>query len=82
MMGVSNVLAQDDYYWPDADYDSSIPTFEEVLGYAPGEEVSWHRDTMKYFDALQAAAPDQVLITEYAESWQGRETHLRCYLFA
>ncbi len=73
MLGANNVLAQDDYFWPNADYDPSIPTFEEVLEYAPGEKVAWHRDTITYFNALQAAAPDQVKITEYAESWQGRE---------
>ena len=42
-------LAQDDYFFPGADYDPSIPTFEDVLGYAPGERITWHRDaTVSY----------------------------------
>lgn len=58
--------------WPGVDYDPSVPTFEQVLGYAPGERISSHAAVIKYFDALKAAIPDQVTITPYAESWQGR----------
>lgn len=66
--------AQDDFeYWPDPDYDPAIPTIEEVLGYSPGDEITWHRDALSYFEALQAAAPERMTITEYAQSWQGRE---------
>lgn len=65
---------QDEFiYWPNADYDPAIPTVEEILGYAPGERITWHRDALKYFDALAAAAPDRMVITEYARSWQNRE---------
>jgi hypothetical protein len=70
----SVTYSQNDFtYWPDADYDPAIPTVEEVLGYAPGERITWHRDALKYFDALAAAAPNRVVITEYARSWQNRE---------
>ncbi|MEZ5490634.1 MAG: M14 family metallopeptidase [Gammaproteobacteria bacterium] len=67
-------LAQDDFdYWPDADYDPAIPTVEQVLGYQPGERITWHRDAIRYFQALAAAAPERVQVNEYARSWQGRE---------
>ena len=32
-----------------------------------------HRDAIRYFEALAAAAPERMQITEYATSWQGRE---------
>lgn len=60
-------------YWPGADYDPAIPSVEDVLGYAPGERITWHRDALRYFEALADAAPERVLLTEYARSWQGRE---------
>lgn len=66
--------AQDDFvYWPEPDYDPAIPSIEEVLGYGPGERISWHRDAIRYFEALAEAAPDRIELTEYARSWQGRE---------
>ena len=68
------VLAQDDFvYWPDANYDPAIPTVEEVLGYKAGDRITWHGDAIRYFEALAAAAPDRMLITEYARSWEKRQ---------
>jgi len=67
-------LAQDDFvYWPNSNYDPAIPTIEQVLGYQPGERITWHRDAIRYFEALASAAPDRIVLTEYARSWQGRE---------
>jgi len=67
-------LAQEDFvYWPDANYDPAIPTVAQVLGYRPGERITWHHDAIRYFEALAAAAPERVVLTEYARSWQGRE---------
>jgi len=66
--------AQDDFvFWPDADYDPAIPTFESVLGYAPGEQITWHRDAIRYFEALAAAAPDRIAVQPYATTWEGRD---------
>lgn len=59
--------------WPNADYDPAIPTPESVLGHASGERITWHRDTVRYFEALAAAAPGRVSLHRYAESWEGRE---------
>ncbi|NOR19562.1 MAG: peptidase [Xanthomonadales bacterium] len=66
--------AQEDFvFWPDADYDPAIPTVEEVLGYSSGERITWHRNAVRYFEALAKAAPDRVSVSPYAESWEGRE---------
>jgi hypothetical protein len=72
---LSNIaLAQDDFeFWPNANYDPVIPSIEDVLGYSPGEKITWHRDAIKYFEALAQAAPDRVILKEYARSWQDRE---------
>jgi len=73
LMG-TNVMAQDEFiFWPGADYDPNIPSVEDVLGYAPGERVTWHRDAIRYFEALAEAAPDRISVSRYAESWEGRE---------
>ncbi len=74
ILGTSQSGAQDNFvFWPDANYDPTIPTFESVLGYGPGEQITWHRDAIRYFEALAAAAPDRLLITRYATTWEGRE---------
>jgi len=69
-----SLYAQDDFeYWPDTNYDPAIPTVFDVLGYQPGERITWHRDAIRYFQALAEAAPDRVELVEYARSWQNRE---------
>ena len=66
--------AGDDFvFWPDADYDPAIPTFSEVLGYNPGERITWHANAIRYFEALAVAAPDRISVTPYAKSWEGRD---------
>ena len=70
----NSATAQDDFvFWPDAVYDPAIPTVEDVLGYATGERITWHRDAIRYFEALAAAAPERISVTRYAESWEGRD---------
>ncbi len=59
-------------YWPGADYDPAIPTVKDVLGFEAGERITTPSDILRYVEALQAAAPDRVTITEYARSWQHR----------
>jgi hypothetical protein len=66
--------AQDDFvFWPNADYDPAIPSFEDVLGYKPGERITWHANAIRYFEALAEAAPGRISITQYATSWEGRQ---------
>ena len=64
--------AQDFEYWPGTEYDASIPTAEEILGYRIGDRITSHAGLMKYLEALESAAPGQVRILEYARSWEGR----------
>lgn len=59
--------------WPGAEYNSSIPTMKQILGYHPGERISNHSQMVKYFKALEQAAPDRIKLFDYAQSWEGRE---------
>ena len=69
-----NANAEDGFvFWPDADYDPAVPSFEDVLGYAPGERITWHANAIRYFEALVKAAPDRISVNQYAKSWEGRE---------
>lgn len=72
-LGAQNSGQDDFVFWPDANYDPAIPTIESVLGYQPGEKITWHRDVIRYFEALAEAAPDRIVLQEYARSWQDRE---------
>ncbi len=58
--------------WPGADYDPTIPTTEEVLGFEIGSELARHAEVRRYFDALSAAAPDRVRLFDIGQSWHGR----------
>ena len=74
ILAVNLANAQDKFeFWPDADYDPAIPTVEDVLGYATGDRITWHRDAIRYFEALATAAPDRVSVARYARSWEGRD---------
>ncbi len=59
--------------WPGTNYDASIPTVHQILGYQIGERISSHADMLRYFDALQQAAPKRIKLQQYATSWQGRK---------
>jgi hypothetical protein len=60
-------------YWPGASYDPAIPAHQKVLGYGPGDRISWHRDLMRYMEALALAAPNRMRIFEYGRTWEGRK---------
>jgi len=72
-MSLQANAADDFVFWPNADYDPAIPTFEDVLGYKPGEKITWHANAVRYFEALNKAAPDRITIAPYATSWEGRK---------
>ncbi|MCY3772647.1 MAG: M14 family zinc carboxypeptidase [Gemmatimonadetes bacterium] len=65
--------AQDFEYWPGTQYDASVPTAMEILGYHIGDRITSHAGLMKYLEALESALPGQVRILEYARSWEGRK---------
>jgi len=71
-MSTGVAKAQDFEYWPGTEYDTSVPTAEEILGYRIGDRITSHAGLMKYLEALESAVPDQVQILEYARSWEGR----------
>ena len=58
--------------WPGATYDPDIPTIEQVTGHGPGERITWASDVIRYFEALAKAAPDRIVVKEYAKTWEGR----------
>ena len=60
-------------FLPGVAYDPAIPTIESVLGKPSGERITPAADVVRYFRALQKAAPDRIKVTTYAKSWQGRE---------
>jgi hypothetical protein len=70
----TQATAQEEFvFWPNANYDPSIPTVEDVLGHRSGDRITWHRDAIRYFEALEAAVPDRVSVSRYAQSWEGRD---------
>ena len=66
-----NSQVETGYYLPDADYDNSIPSPEEFLGYQIGE---WHinHSLLAQYMYLIAEKSDRAIIYEYARSYQHR----------
>ncbi len=64
--------AQADPLLGDQAYDAATPTLRSVLGYDPGDRITWSQDAVQYLRALAAAAPDRMKVVEYARTWQGR----------
>ncbi len=59
--------------WPGAEYNASIPTVKQVLGYEIGQRISSHADMVRYFKALEQAAPSRIKVMQYATTWEGRQ---------
>jgi len=59
--------------WPNTQYDPAIPTHSQVLGYGVGERITNHADMLRFFEALERAAPERIKVFEYAHSWEGRK---------
>ncbi len=70
---LSLASAQKFDFWPGAQYDPAIPTFEKVLGFEPGTRHATHADIVRYFEALAAAAPARIKVFEYGKTWEGRK---------
>ena len=64
--------AQSFEYWPGAQYDSSIPTQKQVLGFDAGERIVWSNQSVQYLEALAKAAPTRMKVFDYGKSWEGR----------
>ena len=50
----------------------SPPTQDAVLGHAPGTRITRPAEVRRYFEALRAAAPERMVIGDYATTWEGR----------
>ena len=59
------------YYLPDIEYDNSIPSPQDVLGYQIGEWHISHDQQYMYMKQLAAASP-RVQLVEYARSYEHR----------
>jgi len=59
--------------WLGSQYDSNIPTFNQVLGYDVGEKITNHSNMIRYFEALESAAPNRIKLFEYGRTWEGRK---------
>ncbi|MBX2873674.1 MAG: zinc carboxypeptidase [Saprospiraceae bacterium] len=59
------------YYLPDIEYDSDIPTPEQVLGYQIGE---WHitHDQLLFYMRTVAAASPRMQLVEHGRTYEGR----------
>ena len=55
-------------FWPGAQYDPSVPTFLEVLGHQPGQEIVSHVEILLYLRALEAADPTGCRSTNMREA--------------
>ena len=73
LLGSVSYAADKFVFWPNAEYDPAIPSFEDVLGYRPGERITWHGDAVRYFEALASASPKRITVHRYAKSWEGRD---------
>ncbi len=69
---ITSIYAQEFEYIPGTDYDSNIPTVEQVLGYKSGDVITSHGDMVSYFKVLEIAAPDRVKIFSYGKTWENR----------
>ncbi len=64
-------FAQEFQFYPKAEYDSAIPTLEQVVGHKWGEKITMHHEVEKYIHRL-AEVSKNVRLVKYAETWEGR----------
>ena len=74
LMLVSNAAANEEYnLWPNTEYNINIPTHTQVLGYKVGERITSYADMLRFFEALELAAPKRIKLFEYGRTWEGRK---------
>jgi len=68
----ADAVAEMDYYLPqNVNYDSSVPTPEEVISMVPGEWHVRHDQLVKYMHAL-AESSDRISIKEFGRTYENR----------
>ena len=60
-------------FWPGTSYDAKVPTFQQVLGYEPGDKVTSFAGVVRYMEALAAANPARMKMFDYGQTWEGRK---------
>jgi len=74
MLNPLTSAASDNYdMWPNTQYNSDIPTHQQILGYGVGERITNHGDMLRFFEALERAAPNRIKLFEYGRTWEGRK---------
>jgi hypothetical protein len=68
------VVAQEFELYPNARYNSAIPTLEQVVGHSWGEKITMHHEVERYLNALVAASPN-VRLVRYGETWEDRSLY-------
>ena len=61
-------------FYPDAIYRDDVPTFEVVLGYAPGEQLTRYEGLVRYLTALEEST-DRMLLRAYGTTYEGRQQY-------
>jgi len=65
-------LIDDKYAFdPDIEYDTSIPSPAEFLGYELGEELTFYLNVVRYLETLADASP-RVTLSSYGKTYEGR----------
>ncbi len=59
-------------YFPSNQFNSTVPTVQQALGYALGSRITEPAAVLDYFRQLQQAAPDRLKLVQYGKSAQGR----------
>tara|TARA_R110000751_G_scaffold49117_1_gene109519 strand:+ start:26424 stop:29162 length:2739 start_codon:yes stop_codon:yes gene_type:complete len=73
-LSLSSVSANEEYdMWPNTQYNTNIPTHSQVLGYKVGERITNYADMLRFFEALETAAPERIKLFEYGKTWEGRK---------
>jgi len=71
-LGLSAQEAEPLPFYPNADYDSSIPTPDAVLGYPLGSQATRHADVLRYFQTLAEKSP-LVRVEPFGETFEKRK---------
>ncbi|MFT4533755.1 MAG: hypothetical protein ACJA1A_000330 [Saprospiraceae bacterium] len=73
LLSISITYSQNgmEYYLPEGEYDTSIPTPQDILGYDIGDWHVSHDQLVIYLKALDAAS-DRIEMVEYARSHENR----------
>ena len=55
------------------EYNASVPTTDEILGYSPTQVIASHNEIIKYVTALVRSRPNSAKLVQYGETWEGKK---------